>query len=86
MLGRVVRPPRAAESTGLQNGHFRLKKLLFCAQQNLNYWDNKRKFDKRDFFCLFVKVRNFCPGWPIVIARPGRKKKRSYATDPSVLN
>jgi len=39
MMGQVMRPPRVAESKGLQNKHLKWKSLIFCTANILKIWD-----------------------------------------------
>ena len=54
MAGRVVPPPRAAESKGRQNEEIKIS--IFCAHQILNYWATQREIQEM----LFFTIHNFC--------------------------
>lgn len=69
--GRVLRPPRAAESKGRETIHFKFKTLIFLCSTNFKLL---RQIKGNLIKVTFFKVPNFSWGRSLVIARPGSQK------------
>lgn len=69
-----MRQPRAVQFKGQDKNILSKKLRFFCAQRILNYPD-KMKFNEQ---LWFLKIRNFCQEWPLLLLAPD-VKKLSYA-------
>jgi len=79
--GRVLRPPRAAETEWQQNRIFYVKKnyIIFCTQEEVKLLRKMKgtSINNCDFFKFVISVVRGGLCW----FSPGVKKTPSYATD-----